>query len=146
MCVCVFAECAAGHFGEQCEGVCHCASDTDVCHPVSGVCMSGCATGWTGADCQQGTYRRHLNLTKLNQCLSFAGVTLLFLIASVYAVCVMLVACPVGYFGANCVFMCNCRDSSERCDRVTGACQSGCRLGYGADDCQLRKYPTLLNV
>ena len=39
-------------FGNKCEYNCHCV-DPEACHRDSGHCVSGCAPGWTGDDCQQ---------------------------------------------------------------------------------------------
>ncbi|KAK2154336.1 hypothetical protein NP493_2198g00000 [Ridgeia piscesae] len=43
-------ECEDGHFGVFCDGTCHCSSGS--CDKTTGHCPSGCASGWTGDNCQ----------------------------------------------------------------------------------------------
>ena len=52
-------ECEDGHFGEFCDGTCHCSSGS--CDKTTGHCPSGCAAGWSGDNCQTG--RSHCRVT-----------------------------------------------------------------------------------
>lgn len=42
-----------------------------------------------------------------------------------------VVGCPAGFFGTNCSKQCsvNC-DESNPCDRFTGRCDRGCKIGW----------------
>jgi len=51
--------CDDGHFGVFCDGICHCKSGS--CDKRTGHCPSGCATGWSGDNCQTG--RCHCSVT-----------------------------------------------------------------------------------
>ncbi|XP_067671474.1 uncharacterized protein [Haliotis asinina] len=42
-------------FGAQCEETCRCRDPMEICNKVTGHCNSGCASGYVGDDCQQGT-------------------------------------------------------------------------------------------
>ncbi|XP_046561539.1 platelet endothelial aggregation receptor 1-like isoform X2 [Haliotis rubra] len=44
--------CSDGWFGEDCEIQCHCSLNTEVCNKITGQCLSGCAPGYMGTDCQ----------------------------------------------------------------------------------------------
>ena len=48
-------ECEDGHFGVFCDGTCHCSSGS--CDKTTGHCPSGCADGWSGANCQTGRFQ-----------------------------------------------------------------------------------------
>ena len=39
-------------FGKRCEHKCHCVNTSERCDQHSGVCQSGCISGWTGDSCQ----------------------------------------------------------------------------------------------
>ncbi|KAK2155977.1 hypothetical protein NP493_2014g00017, partial [Ridgeia piscesae] len=43
-------ECQDGYFGTLCDRTCHCRSGS--CDKTTGHCPRGCATGWTGDNCQ----------------------------------------------------------------------------------------------
>ncbi|XP_071800048.1 uncharacterized protein [Asterias amurensis] len=45
-------DCTAGKFGAGCTQTCHCQSG-GTCDIYTGVCSSGCATGWYGVNCQE---------------------------------------------------------------------------------------------
>ena len=47
-----FTDCDDGHFGVFCDGICHC--DSGSCNKTTGHCSDGCATGWSGDNCQTG--------------------------------------------------------------------------------------------
>ncbi|KAK7499996.1 hypothetical protein BaRGS_00008844, partial [Batillaria attramentaria] len=44
--------------------------------------------------------------------------------------------CDFLFFGKNCEFVCHCKDTKEQCDKVTGACKSGCRKPWSGQSCQ----------
>ena len=48
------ADCADGSFGVLCEKRCKCSDVMEVCDKGTGHCVSGCAAGWLGDDCQKG--------------------------------------------------------------------------------------------
>ena len=47
------AVCADYTFGKECEMTCQCADASEVCHPLTGQCRTGCLPGFTGRDCLQ---------------------------------------------------------------------------------------------
>ena len=49
------SECADHFFGRECSKDCHCYRNL-VCNKTSGHCTEGCAPGYTGQDCQTGTW------------------------------------------------------------------------------------------
>ncbi|XP_048252744.1 uncharacterized protein LOC125380980 isoform X2 [Haliotis rufescens] len=49
---------------------------------------------------------------------------------------VLIFVCSDGWFGDDCEQECNCLNSTEICDKITGACSSGCRPGFTGTDCQ----------
>ena len=53
--------------------------------------------------------------------------------------CLMVSDCTDGRFGVHCQSRCNCKDTSEVCDSVSGKCQSGCRMNYAGGGCLLGK-------
>ncbi|XP_048252749.1 uncharacterized protein LOC124144893 isoform X2 [Haliotis rufescens] len=48
---------------------------------------------------------------------------------------VLIFVCSDGWFGDDCEQECNCLNSTETCDKITGACSSGCRPGFNGTDC-----------
>nr|XP_022287334.1 uncharacterized protein LOC111100039 [Crassostrea virginica] len=44
--------CEETRFGKRCEHKCHCVNTSERCDQHSGVCKSGCISGWTGNSCQ----------------------------------------------------------------------------------------------
>lgn len=51
------------------------------------------------------------------------------------------IECSVGYFGVECRNKCseNCFET-QKCDRVSGECDNGCKLGWKGGTCNDRKY------
>eukprot|EP00058_Branchiostoma_floridae_P005014 XP_002590502.1 hypothetical protein BRAFLDRAFT_86173 [Branchiostoma floridae] len=46
--------CSPGTFGAGCQSTCHCASiGPEACDRYTGECRDGCASGWTGPNCQE---------------------------------------------------------------------------------------------
>jgi hypothetical protein len=45
--------CPFGTFGSRCQFQCHCKKHSD-CKKDTVVCHSGCASPWSGRNCQQG--------------------------------------------------------------------------------------------
>ncbi|XP_067683562.1 multiple epidermal growth factor-like domains protein 10 [Haliotis asinina] len=52
LCEVLVYECSDFWFGSQCDKRCHCHNMSEVCHKVTGRCLSGCAAGRAGDDCQ----------------------------------------------------------------------------------------------
>ncbi|XP_046561102.1 uncharacterized protein LOC124270127 isoform X2 [Haliotis rubra] len=48
---------------------------------------------------------------------------------------VQIFVCSDGWFAGDCDFQCNCLDTTEVCDKITGDCPSGCALGFNGTDC-----------
>ena len=48
--------------------------------------------------------------------------------------------CPVGRYGISCRHECHCRNATERCDQLTGACKSGCHGSFTGDSCQGKEF------
>ncbi|XP_059154835.1 uncharacterized protein LOC131940224 [Physella acuta] len=46
--------------------------------------------------------------------------------------------CEHQYFGLECNRICNCRNVKDSCMPSTGACPSGCAVGYKGEDCSLK--------
>lgn len=44
--------CPLGRFGHNCIRECHCKVSGEACESIMGMCKSGCASGWSGFDCQ----------------------------------------------------------------------------------------------
>ncbi|XP_041376280.1 uncharacterized protein LOC121388832 isoform X2 [Gigantopelta aegis] len=51
--------CEGFFYGKDCTEECHCRNKTEVCHPMTGECTSGCAVRWTGAYCELCKDSRH---------------------------------------------------------------------------------------
>ncbi|XP_078617064.1 uncharacterized protein LOC144885163 [Branchiostoma floridae x Branchiostoma japonicum] len=46
--------CSPGTFGSGCQSTCHCSSiGPEACDRYTGECRDGCASGWTGPNCQE---------------------------------------------------------------------------------------------
>ncbi|XP_048239102.1 multiple epidermal growth factor-like domains protein 10 isoform X1 [Haliotis rufescens] len=52
LCEVLVYECSDFWFGFKCDKRCYCNNTSEVCHKVTGHCLSGCARGRAGADCQ----------------------------------------------------------------------------------------------
>ncbi|XP_067683144.1 receptor-type tyrosine-protein phosphatase alpha-like [Haliotis asinina] len=48
---------------------------------------------------------------------------------------VQIFVCSDGWFAGDCDKQCNCLDTTEVCDKITGECPSGCALGFNGTDC-----------
>ncbi|XP_052776233.1 multiple epidermal growth factor-like domains protein 6 isoform X2 [Mya arenaria] len=49
---------------------------------------------------------------------------------------IKIIHCSPSWYGEDCSHTCNCKDLTEVCDTVTGACASGCSPGWLGDDCK----------
>lgn len=50
----IFEECPSGSYGRACSRQCGNCLTQGSCDHISGVCHSGCLSGWTGDRCDQG--------------------------------------------------------------------------------------------
>ena len=50
---CIFAECRAGYYGDNCSTECSSGCQSSQCHHVTGICSEGCLPGWLGEFCNQ---------------------------------------------------------------------------------------------
>ncbi|XP_071083833.1 multiple epidermal growth factor-like domains protein 10 [Haliotis cracherodii] len=99
--------CSDGWFDEDCDKQCHCLQNTEVCDKITGQCLTGCAPGYTGINCQSVDQRIVLHDNT---------------------------ACPDGYFG-DCTSKCgNCRNAVH-CYKASGFCPGGCAAGWLNDTC-----------
>ncbi|GFN73510.1 multiple epidermal growth factor-like domains 10 [Plakobranchus ocellatus] len=48
----------------------------------------------------------------------------------------LVTACPVGYYGPACRYLCSNKCLSMECHNITGACLDGCQAGYTGENCQ----------
>lgn len=49
------------------------------------------------------------------------------------------IECQDGRYGLNCESDCNCKIDQEVCNKSSGFCKSGCKLGYAGESCMIRK-------
>ncbi|XP_067685093.1 protein draper-like [Haliotis asinina] len=133
--------CSDGWFGEDCDKQCHCARNTEVCDKITGQCLSGCAAGYTGIDCQtacpDGYYgdctSRCGNCFNSAHCNKATGICPNGCAAGWHRdTC--LQPCPDGYYG-DCITKCgNCLDA-VLCNKSSGICPGGCEPGWRTDSC-----------
>ncbi|XP_033097131.1 multiple epidermal growth factor-like domains protein 10 [Anneissia japonica] len=135
-------ECDSGKFGAGCSQECHCLSGG--CNRYTGECTGGCASGWTGSNCQipsncpvgyfgsACTLICHCHDNK--ECIRDTGVCSNGKCAIGYntndnSVCE---ACQPESYGENCALTCNC--DSDSCHHETG-CNGGCRSNWLLNTC-----------
>ena len=47
-------ECVDGQYGYNCQLLCNCLDEAEVCNKETGRCTSGCKHGYSGSSCQIG--------------------------------------------------------------------------------------------
>lgn len=53
----------------------------------------------------------------------------------------MIVACSAGFYGKNCSEECSCNcNVAKECDKITGACNGGCKPGWTGMICNDSMY------
>ncbi|XP_071083834.1 protein draper-like [Haliotis cracherodii] len=144
--------CSDGWFDEDCDKQCHCSQNTEVCDKITGQCLTGCAPGYMGINCQSGTGSEPRTLTNglfymIIQHVQTATMEIappsvetaatLFIVTRIQASVQEVVqqgACPDGYYG-DCTSKCgNCRNAVH-CNKATGYCPGGCASGWLTDTC-----------
>ncbi|XP_036365299.1 multiple epidermal growth factor-like domains protein 10 [Octopus sinensis] len=138
--------CDKGTYGLHCNKTCNCIDD-DNCNPIHGACPRGCATGYTGSDCQEqcspGKYgsgcNEECNCRDKDVCDRVTGICPHgcppgFTSGTCKEVC------PKGTFGDKCHKQCHCNDDS--CNPAYGHCAHGCVAGYRGKSCQECEYET----
>ncbi|KAI8499947.1 hypothetical protein Bbelb_222640, partial [Branchiostoma belcheri] len=155
-------ECTEGKFGPGCKDVCHCRHDepcdmytgkceqgcapgwagddcqTDTCDMYTGKCEQGCAPGWVGEVCQTACPVGKFGEDCLYDCHCLDGNTFCDRVNGTYHLAIFRYncqqKCPLGRFGYECKGTCHC--DQGLCDRITGACASGCAEGWMGSACQ----------
>ncbi|XP_046563504.1 protein draper-like, partial [Haliotis rubra] len=134
--------CSDGWFDEDCDKQCHCSLNTEVCDKITGQCLSGCAPGYMGPDCQtecpDGYYgdctSRCGNCLNATFCDKTTGICPGGCAAG-WRTDTCLQPCPDGYYGPNCGFQCGSRVDGDVCIRTNGTCPRGCAAGWFSDRC-----------
>ncbi|XP_061170693.1 receptor-type tyrosine-protein phosphatase epsilon-like [Saccostrea echinata] len=153
LCEVVVKACPRGSHGQECKFQCsgHC-KDRTPCDHVTGECVRGCVSGWTGTMCNKtcDTGRYGINCTSYcsGHCLNDKpcnketghcdsgcsnGYTGYFCINE----------CKPGWFGKECKERCSghCAENSH-CNHKDGICSLGCKDGYTGKTCITRCHPT----
>lgn len=53
---------------------------------------------------------------------------------------ITIVECMIGYYGKNCSNKCSTTcNVAERCDKITGRCDGGCKPGWTGNTCDQMK-------
>ncbi|XP_067685088.1 receptor-type tyrosine-protein phosphatase alpha-like isoform X2 [Haliotis asinina] len=133
--------CSDGWFGEDCDKQCHCARNTEVCDKISGQCLSGCAVGYTGINCQTACPDGYYGdcTSTCGKCFNSAHCNKATGIcpngcAAGWQRDTCLQPCPDGYYG-DCMTKCgNCLDAAY-CNKASGTCPGGCEPGWRTDRC-----------
>ncbi|XP_076441185.1 uncharacterized protein LOC143280430 [Babylonia areolata] len=134
--------CADYTFGASCGGTCRCADASEVCHPLTGHCHTGCRPGFSGRHCQH-----RCNMTYGNNCVIPCGH------CSRGTACHPVsgacpgscqqgwtgpncdTACPAGRYGQGCARKCGGCQDPDTCAPVTGLCPGLCRSGLQGPSC-----------
>ncbi|XP_046552769.1 receptor-type tyrosine-protein phosphatase mu-like isoform X5 [Haliotis rubra] len=135
--------CSDSWFGEDCDKQCHCSLNTDVCDKITGQCLSGCAPGYMGTDCQTACPDGSYGISCASQCGNCLDGHVCNKSTGICPggcaegwmndTCVH--PCPNGYYGTNCGFQCgNCVDG-DVCIKTNGTCPGGCAAGWINDTC-----------
>ncbi|XP_046552770.1 receptor-type tyrosine-protein phosphatase mu-like isoform X6 [Haliotis rubra] len=135
--------CSDGWFGEDCDKQCHCSQNTEVCDKITGQCLSGCAPGYMGTDCQTACPDGYYGncTSKCGNCLNAADCNKATGIcpggcAAGWQADICLQPCTDGYYGPKCGFQCgNCVDG-DVCIKTNGTCPGGCAAGWINDTCK----------
>ncbi|XP_046566122.1 protein draper-like [Haliotis rubra] len=133
--------CSDGWFGEDCDKQCHCFVNTEICDKITGQCLSGCAPGYMGTDCQtecpDGYYGNCT--TECGNCLNAADCN------KTTGICLgdcepgwltdtCLQPCEEGYYG-DCTSKCGNCYNAACCNKDTGICPGGCAAGWLTGTC-----------
>lgn len=129
--------CASGYYGHNCSSKCsqNC-NVTNICDRITGECDGGCKPGWIGNTCDQSKYVS-VNYINIKIALSY-----LINIQRYILICVWIVqVCEAGFYGRNCSNQCslNCIVTNH-CDRFSGHCKGGCKLGWTGNMCFQSKH------
>ncbi|XP_071083720.1 receptor-type tyrosine-protein phosphatase mu-like [Haliotis cracherodii] len=143
LCEVLILVCGDGWFGDDCVQQCNCLSSTEICDKVTGQCISGCAPGFIGPECQtpcSGGYygincsSRCGNCLDTNVCNKTTG-SCPRNCAPGWLNDTCLQACLDGFYGINCSSTCgNCLDP-DVCNKTTGSCPGECAPGWLNDTC-----------
>ncbi|XP_071081735.1 receptor-type tyrosine-protein phosphatase epsilon-like [Haliotis cracherodii] len=134
--------CSDGWFDEDCDKQCHCSQNTEVCDKITGLCLTGCAPGYTGRNCQSACPDGYYgdctskcgncrNAVHCNTATGYCpgGCAAGWLTDTCHQ------PCPDGWYGINCTSQCgNCLDG-HACNKSTGICPRGCASGWMNDTC-----------
>ncbi|KAL8568870.1 hypothetical protein ACOMHN_061446 [Nucella lapillus] len=134
--------CADYTFGTRCDKTCQCADASEVCHPLTGHCRTGCRPGLSGRDCQH-----RCDMAYGSNCAVPCGH------CNGGAACHpesgacpgncrpgwtganCNAACPAGRYGQDCGRRCGGCGDQEWCAPVTGLCPGFCRSGLQGPRC-----------
>ncbi|XP_060564163.1 multiple epidermal growth factor-like domains protein 10 [Ruditapes philippinarum] len=107
--------CKEGFYGVKCDQNCSSNCLYGVCNRLDGECLYGCKANFSGDKC----------CVNSENCL----------ICDTNTECRQ---CKVGFYNEICNDECplNCVKDSEKCDKKTGHCLSGCIAGYFGGDCK----------
>ncbi|CAI9740442.1 angiopoietin-1 receptor-like [Octopus vulgaris] len=148
--------CAPGRIGPKCDKDCS-KCRARKCDPKTGKCIYGCLPNWVGIYCDQRCVRGNCEMplckNSLNGCTSnrrISNTSVNNTSKVSWVTRSRLNICPIGWRGKNCKDPCtpgtfgdNCRQkcghckSMEKCNRVSGACITGCQAGWREYNCKI---------
>ncbi|XP_025109077.1 multiple epidermal growth factor-like domains protein 11 [Pomacea canaliculata] len=138
--------CANYSFGVDCELICRCADSKEVCHPLTGHCITGCEAGHRGRDCQSvcvNSYGRNC-ATPCGHCAGGQSCD------PVNGRCTgggceagwtgdnCNISCPRGYYGHACNKRCGHCHDEDPCAPDNGLCPGLCQAGWTGPQCDQR--------